>query len=157
MTRLALRQLPRPVIAFIEETLGAKIVSFENQAGGFSLGAAARVLTKAGSRGFVKAIGRAGFEGSYELYKREANILSALPPGGNIPRLLGALEVEDWIVLVMQDVAGHHPRTPGRRLLFWTHYYSFQRLPRWAIFLMPGRTSLFHFPGGRMSNQNSAR
>ncbi len=112
MTRLALAQLPGAVVAFIEETLGGKIKSFENQTGGFSLGAAARVVTETGTCGFVKAIGKAGFEGTYELYRREANILAELPAGGNIPRLLGTLEVDGWVVLIIQDVAGHHPRTP---------------------------------------------
>ena len=113
MTRLSLDELPGAVVAFIEETLGGTIKIFENQTGGFSLGAAALVLTETGNRGFVKAIGKAGFESTYELYKREADILVELPAGGNIPRLLGTIEVQDWIVLVIEDVSGHHPRTPG--------------------------------------------
>lgn len=130
MTRLALEQLPAAVVAFIEETLGGKIASFENQTGGFSLGAAARVVTETGTRGFVKAIGKAGFEGGYGLYQREAGILAALPAGGNIPRLIGALEVDGWIVLIIQDVAGHHPVTP---LEVWTVLDALQDLPEPSV------------------------
>lgn len=111
MARLEKNQIPDDILAFAQEHLGAPVVEFANQAGGFSQGAAARIRSAQGSRAFLKAVPREGFEGTYSLYERERNILAALPEGIRVPRLIAAYEAHGWIALLIEDVEGHHPET----------------------------------------------
>ncbi len=40
--------------------------------------------------------------------------LTQLPLSAHIPRLLGVLDDGDWVAVVLEDVAGRHPRLPWR-------------------------------------------
>jgi aminoglycoside phosphotransferase (APT) family kinase protein len=111
MARLELTQLPAEVVAFVEDLLGGALVEFENQAGGFSQGTAARVRTANGARGFLKAVHREGFEGTYRLYEREVEILSLLPRMARVPQLLGSYAQSGWLALLIEDVEGRYPDT----------------------------------------------
>lgn len=111
MTRLTQDQIPNAVLAFVQGYFGAPIVAFENQSGGYSRGAAARVRAENGGRGFLKTICEEGFAGTFELYRRERDILHALPLGISVPRLLASYEEDGWIALLIEDVDGHHPAT----------------------------------------------
>lgn len=111
MTRMTLDQLPSRVIDLVESTLGGRIVEFENQQGGYSKGAAARVKVDSGARGFVKAICHSGYEGTFALYQAEVRALRSLPESVPAPRLMAAFEDDEWIALVIEDVDGSHPKT----------------------------------------------
>lgn len=109
-------QIPGHILSRVEDILGAPLVDFENQTGGFSQGAAARVRMRNGRRAFLKTIGREGFEGTYKLYLREHGILAAIPEGIRVPRLIEGWEEGGWVALLIEDVDGRHPSTVGEML-----------------------------------------
>jgi aminoglycoside phosphotransferase (APT) family kinase protein len=111
--RIGWRDLPPPVRARAEQIIGGgPVVEARSQAGGFSPGTADRVRTESGRRAFVKAVTPAVNERSAVLARQEMRITSALPPGAPVPRMLGGFDDGDWVVLVLEDVDGAHPRTP---------------------------------------------
>lgn len=79
------------------------------QPGGFSAGLASRVTFADGSRRFVKAIPAAS-PGTFDLYRREAEILRMVPRGLPAAHLIDSFIDDDWAVLVIEDVDGRHPR-----------------------------------------------
>jgi aminoglycoside phosphotransferase (APT) family kinase protein len=114
--RIAWRDLPAPVRARIEDVIGGgPVVEAHSQAGGFSPGTADRVLTASGRRAFVKAVTPALNPRSAELARQEMRITAALPERAPVPRMLGGFDDGDWVVLVLEDVDGTHPRTPWTR------------------------------------------
>ncbi|WP_127504514.1 phosphotransferase family protein [Actinoplanes solisilvae] len=110
--RIGWRDLPADVRGRIEEIVGGRVVEAVSQSGGFSPGTADRVVTADGRRAFVKAVTPALNERSAELARQETRITSALPGHVPAPRVLGAFDDGDWVVLVLEDVEGAHPRTP---------------------------------------------
>jgi Ser/Thr protein kinase RdoA (MazF antagonist) len=110
--RIGWRELPAHLRAAVEDMLGGPVVSAESQRGGFSPGTADRVVTSSGERAFVKAVSPAQNPRSAEMARREAHVTAALPAEAPTPALLGTFDDGDWIVLVLQDVDGRHPRTP---------------------------------------------
>ncbi len=110
--RITWHDLPPHVRAAVEDVLGAPVTAAVSQAGGFSPGTADRVVTRTGERGFVKAVSPAQNPRSAELARREAVITAALPAGAPTPALLGTFDDGEWVVLVLEDVDGRHPRTP---------------------------------------------
>jgi aminoglycoside phosphotransferase (APT) family kinase protein len=110
--RIGWADLPVHVRATVEDLLGAPVVSAVSQPGGFSPGTADRVITAAGARAFVKAVGRTQNPHSVEMHRREARITVALPAATPAPRLLGVFDDGDWVAMVFADVEGRHPRTP---------------------------------------------
>ena len=111
-TRIAWADLPTGVREKIEGILGGRVVEAVSQAGGFSPGTADRVVTGDGRRAFVKAVSPALNERSAELARQETRITSALPDHVPAPRVLGAFDDGDWVVLVLEDIEGASPRTP---------------------------------------------
>ncbi|MFB6957622.1 phosphotransferase [Streptomyces sp. NPDC056309] len=82
------------------------------QAGGFSPGVAARVRLVDGRRVFVKAVGPEPNPETPGLHRAEARITAALPITAPVPSLLMALDLEGWVVLVLEDVDGKAPAQP---------------------------------------------
>lgn len=113
--RVRWADLPAAVHTAVAEVLGAPVVHAVSQPGGFSPGSADRVETAAGTRAFVKAVSPAQNADSPALHAREARIAALLPAELPAPRLLGAREVGDWQVLVLEDVPGRHPVLPWGR------------------------------------------
>ncbi len=113
--RIRWHDVPAHVRAEVDAILGDRIVQARSQPGGFSPGAAERVLTAGGRRAFVKAVSAAQNERSVQMYRQEAQVSAALPPGVPAPRLLGRYDDGEWAVLVLQDVEGRHPLTPWTR------------------------------------------
>jgi len=111
-TRLDWSDLPSAVVARIESALGSRVVRTSSQTTGFSPGLADRVVAADGSRAFVKAVSRSFAAESHRLYTREASVLRSLPPSVRAPRLITAIEVDDWVALVIDEVAGAHPSIP---------------------------------------------
>lgn len=110
--RITWHDLPRHVRAAVERMLGAPVVHAASQAGGFSPGTADRVVTRTGERAFVKAVSPAQNPRSAEMARQEALVTAALPTAAPTPALLGTFDDGDWVVLVLEDVDGRHPRTP---------------------------------------------
>jgi len=110
--RIGWADLPEPVRAGVEAVLAAPVVTAVSQRGGFSPGTADRVRTAAGDRAFVKAVSPALNAHTPALHRQEARVTAALPPDVPAPRLLGVYDDGEWVALVLEDVAGRHPRTP---------------------------------------------
>ena len=110
--RIGWRDLPRGVRDRVEDLLGDRVVTAASQQGGFSPGTADRVLTAGGRRAFVKAVGTALNTTSVEMARREAHVTRQMPAAAPVPRLLGDFDDGEWVVLVLEDVDGRHPRTP---------------------------------------------
>ncbi|WP_234332008.1 phosphotransferase [Streptomyces sp. NRRL F-5650] len=85
------------------------------QTGGFSPGVAARVRLVDGRRVFVKAAGPEPNPDTPGLHRAEARITAALPAAAPVPALLTALDLDGWVVLVLEDVDGKMPAQP------WQH------------------------------------
>jgi aminoglycoside phosphotransferase len=106
--------MPADVRSAVEDLLGDRVVQAVTQPGGFSPGVAARLRLAGGGRAFVKATGPHLNPESPGLHRAEARITGALPPSAPVPRLLGSLDQDGWVVLAFEDVAGAHPVQPWR-------------------------------------------
>ncbi|PRY16826.1 aminoglycoside phosphotransferase [Kineococcus rhizosphaerae] len=112
--RVRWQDLPAAVHDAVAQVLGSPVVRAVSQSGGFSPGSADRVLAADGSRAFVKAVSPRQNADSPALHAREARIARSLPAGVPAPRLLGASLVDDWQVLVLDEVPGRQPELPWR-------------------------------------------
>ena len=110
--RIGWADLPARVRDAVQTTLGSPVVQAKSQAGGFSPGTADRVVTEAGDRAFVKAVGRTLNAQSVKMARAELHITAALPATAPAPRLLGSYDDGDWVALILEDIDGRHPRTP---------------------------------------------
>lgn len=110
-TRVRWDELPPSVHDAVAALLGAPVVGAESQPGGFSPGSADRVRTADGRRAFVKASDRPS---AVELHRREAAVTASLPSDLPAPALLGHVEVDGWVALVLTDVDGRRPVLPWR-------------------------------------------
>lgn len=99
----------------VEEFLGGRVAEAVTQPGGFSPAAAVRLRLDDGRRAFVKALNSAVNPDAPAIYRAEARIAAALPPEVPAPRLLTSFDADGWIVLVFEDVEGHHPAMPWRQ------------------------------------------
>ncbi|MEU6933088.1 phosphotransferase [Streptomyces sp. NPDC046374] len=104
--------VPPSVRSRVEASLGSPVESAVTQAGGFSPGVAARVRLVDGRRVFVKAVGPEPNPETPGLHRAEARITAALPITAPVPSLLMALDLEGWVVLVLEDVDGKMPTQP---------------------------------------------
>jgi aminoglycoside phosphotransferase (APT) family kinase protein len=111
--RILWLELPAPVRGRIEQIIGGgPVVRADSQSGGFSPGSADRVVTDGGRRAFVKAVTPAINERSAELARDEMRITALLPEQAPVPRMIGGFDDGEWVVLVLEDIEGVHPRTP---------------------------------------------
>ncbi|MEV8509414.1 aminoglycoside phosphotransferase family protein [Actinoplanes sp. NPDC051475] len=110
--RIGWHDLPRPVRRKVESLIGDRVATATSQRGGFSPGTADRVVTERGRRAFVKAVSVHLNTTSVELARREAHVTGQMPDAAPVPRLLGCFDDGEWMVLVLEDVDGRHPRTP---------------------------------------------
>lgn len=110
--RLSWAELPASVRDAARSALGAAVVRDLPQSGGFSPGLASRLVLADGRRVFAKAISAARNPRSPGLYRREIEVMSALPATVPAPRLRWSLDDGDWVMLVLDDIEGHMPATP---------------------------------------------
>ncbi|HVB13444.1 MAG TPA: phosphotransferase [Candidatus Dormibacteraeota bacterium] len=110
--RIGWAELPESVRAGIEGLLGARVVSAISQPSGFSPGAALRLELADQRRAFVKAVGSEPNAETPKMHREEARTLSQLPRSAPVPRLLGVHDDGNWVAVVLEDVAGRHPRLP---------------------------------------------
>lgn len=111
MSRLELEQIAPEVIGFIEDFLGGEIVEFQNQDGGYSNGAAAKVVADSGRLAFVKVATTESGGRTFNLYQREALIFKELPLGVPAPKLQAVYESSNWIALIIEYVEGSQPKS----------------------------------------------
>lgn len=110
--RIGWVDLPRHIRLQVERIAGGQVTAAVSQNGGFSPGTADRVVLGDGRRAFVKAVSTSHNERSVELARNEAHVTARMPGHAPVPRLLGSYDDGEWIVLVLEDVEGRHPRTP---------------------------------------------
>lgn len=111
--RLPWQAIPGHLRARVEHLLGARVQDAQTQPGGFSPGVAARLTLADGRRAFVKAVGDLNPD-SPDIHRAEAGIASALPAGTPAARLLGSVDADGWVILVLEDVEGSMPTQPWR-------------------------------------------
>lgn len=107
--RIPWRDLPAPIHEKTENVLGGPVVEAISQAEGFSPGSADRVRTALGGRVFVKAVSRTWSSSTWDLHRRELNVLRVLPESVRAPRLLDSHDDGEWVALILEDVEGSHP------------------------------------------------
>ncbi|MGH3832525.1 MAG: phosphotransferase [Pseudonocardiaceae bacterium] len=110
--RLRWAELPERVRAAAEHEIGAVVVLDRPQSGGFSPGLASRLVFGNGRRVFAKAINAARNERSPGLYRREIEVMDALPESVAVPRLRWSYDDGDWVLLILDDVDGVMPAQP---------------------------------------------
>jgi len=110
--RISWADVPRHVQLEIARIVGSPIVTTESQVGGFSPGAAERLVGADGRRAFVKAANTSLNEFTPGIYRREIAVTAALPSAAPATTLLGSFDDGDWVALVLADVEGRHPVTP---------------------------------------------
>jgi hypothetical protein len=111
-TRLPWEAVPEHVRGEVEASLGSPVVSARTQHGGFSPGAAVRVVCADGTRAFVKGCGSTLNPDTPDLNRAEIRALELLPPSVPHARLLSAYDDGVWVVLVLEDVDGRRPDVP---------------------------------------------
>jgi hypothetical protein len=113
-TRIPWEAVPELVRGEVDASLGSPVVSARTQVGGFSPGAAVRVVCADGTRAFVKACGSSLNPDTPDLHRAEIRALELLPPSVPHARLLSAYDDGVWVVLVLEDVEGQRPPVPWR-------------------------------------------
>lgn len=110
--RLPWLDVPPRVRNAVAECLGSPVVRADTRMGGFSPGAAVRVVCADGRRGFVKAVGAALNPDTPQLNRREIAALPLVPDHVPHARLLGSYDDGAWVALVLADVPGDAPDLP---------------------------------------------
>ena len=110
--RIGWSDVPAHVRLEIARIVGAPIVATESQVGGFSPGAAERLVGADGRRAFVKAANGSLNAFTPDMYRREIAITAGLPATAPATTLLGSFDDGDWVALVLADIEGRHPVTP---------------------------------------------
>ncbi|WP_203568184.1 hypothetical protein [Aestuariimicrobium ganziense] len=113
--RITWPDLPPHVRDEVEQVMGATVVEWSSQFGGFSPGTADRLLFDDGRRIFCKAVSEAMNTGSAKLYRDEIAVNRTIPDGLPVPTMLHSAEWDDgWVLLLFDDLEGRHPYTPWR-------------------------------------------
>ncbi len=100
--------IPARVRTWVSETLGSPVVSWSEQTGGMSPGCATRLVTAAGGRAFVKAVGSDLNPDSPSLFRREIDALGLIGADPLWADLLASYDDGDWVALLLEDVEGRH-------------------------------------------------
>ncbi|WP_194920870.1 phosphotransferase family protein [Catenulispora rubra] len=88
---------------------GGEVVEAVSQTGGFSPGPAVRLRTSTGRRAFVKAVSVETNPDSPGMHRREAKYSARMPEHAPVPKLLGSLDEDGWVVLVFEEIDGRNP------------------------------------------------
>ena len=111
-TRIPWADVPEHVRGDVEATLGSPVVAAHTQHGGFSPGAAVRVVCADGTKAFVKACGSGLNPDTPELLRAEIDALAHVPADVPHARLFAAYDDGTWVALTLEDVEGRHPAIP---------------------------------------------
>jgi hypothetical protein len=108
--RLRWNELPASVVAFVHQALDGTVTDAASQHTGFSPGSADVVRTAGGGSAFVRAVDRERFPESFDLLRREAEVLWAMPEGSHCAPILAAMNDGDWLVVITGTIDGRrHP------------------------------------------------
>ncbi|WP_248147370.1 hypothetical protein [Microbacterium aoyamense] len=110
--RVAWRDIAPEIRDAAADLLGSPIIEARTQRGGFSPGSADRVVCADGRRAFVKTATAAANPEVLTIHRREAAVNGILPPGVPAPRMIGAVDTGEWMLLAFDDVAGAQPALP---------------------------------------------
>lgn len=89
---------------------GGEVVAAVTQPGGFSPGPAVRLRTSTGHRAFVKAVSAEMNPDTPDMHRHEARFTAQMPPRAPVPKLLGTLDEEGWVILVFEEIVdGRNP------------------------------------------------
>jgi len=91
------------------------VVADAPQSGGFSPGLASRLTLADGRRVFTKAISAGRNPRSPGLYRREIEVMKAIPEAAPVQRIQWSYDDRDWVMLVLDDVDGVMPAIPWHR------------------------------------------
>jgi aminoglycoside phosphotransferase len=112
--RLPWSRIPAGLRAEVQRQLGGRVAQAVTQPGGFSPGVAARLRLDNGARAFVKAVGDLNPDAP-GLHRAEIAITRQLPASTPAPRLLGSIDADGWVILILEDIAGRTPAQPWQR------------------------------------------
>jgi aminoglycoside phosphotransferase (APT) family kinase protein len=104
--------LPSDVRGRLEHRLGSTVVEAVTQPTGFSPGVASRLLLADGRRVFLKAVHESANPDSPDIYRREAEVVAALPAAAPVPAFHWSFDEQGWVALCFEDVDGRHPHEP---------------------------------------------
>ncbi|QKJ19108.1 aminoglycoside phosphotransferase family protein [Microbacterium hominis] len=113
--RMPWDQLPATVRHEIGALLGSPVVSARSQPGGFSPGSADLVMTADGRRAFVKTAHAGVNAQACDIHRREAVVTARLPDGAPVTRLIGVVDLGDWVALAFEEIEGRQAREPWDR------------------------------------------
>lgn len=111
--RLEWHVLPRPLREAVAARCGSPVVASHSQNRGFTPGFASVLECEDGSRHFVKAASVRAQRMFATAYREEARKLALLPPEVPAPALRWVIE-DEWVVLGIDHLDGHHPVRPWR-------------------------------------------
>lgn len=94
-TRVQWSSLPLHLTRWAEQELGGSVVHAASQTSGFSSGSADRVQTQNGRRAFMKAVSRDRNSGTFELHRREADVMRKLPASIPAPTMLDVFDDDE--------------------------------------------------------------
>jgi hypothetical protein len=117
--RISWADVPPRVRVAVDRHLGSPITTAVSQHGGFSPGAAVRVVCADGRRAFVKAVGLSLNPDSPGLHRAELATMSVLPDDLPAPKLLASYDDGDWVALVLEDIDGRRPGVPWSEQDAW--------------------------------------
>lgn len=106
--------LPGWLRAAIESLLGGRVVRAETRTGGFSPSASVLVHLEDGGRAFVKAAAEAATADGVAMHREEARILPGLEARPEVPAVIGWIDRDGWVALVLEAIDGRHPTLPWR-------------------------------------------
>jgi serine/threonine protein kinase len=104
--RVEFAHAPPDVRAWVESSLGERVVEARTQSGGFSLGLACRIRTSSGRRAFLKAVGHEPNPNTPQLFRHEIQVLSALPRVPYRASLIDSYDDGAWVGLLVDDIDG---------------------------------------------------
>jgi aminoglycoside phosphotransferase (APT) family kinase protein len=110
--RLEWASVPTRIRQEFEGWAGSRVISATSQPSGFSPGVAARLKLEDGRGLFVKAVSSEPNADSPAMHRREARVLAALPSSVPVPRLRWFYDSDGWVILVLDEAHGRHPRQP---------------------------------------------
>jgi serine/threonine protein kinase len=100
---------PFQVRAWVEETLGAPVVTIQPRTGGMSPAVAVSLRAANGRRAFVKAVGGEINPDTPGHFRHEVAVLKALPPAPYRAGTLATYDDGDWVAIALEDINGSHP------------------------------------------------
>lgn len=105
---------PRGLVRSLERAVGAAVTGAETVEGGMSRGAAAVLSLDDGRQVFAKAVAASVSPRSHGRYRREVDVLRALPPSVPHAALVTHVEHDEWIAVVTVAAAGGVVGPPWR-------------------------------------------